>query len=1249
MFRSLLALAIFANLTACFNTPIGSTGSTSRDSTGSTDVSTTKSITQVDAGSTTALRVGVSDTNALKGTSVTLPPGSLNISTSIVIEQGADFANSNIASEVQLVGNVSVTGAGNGVIVRPSENAVLNKPLTISLPLPTSAGLRLGAAAPAYAVYYKYLDPATNQLVAGLKIVDGVSTKFAYDTTAKQDTIQLDGYFGIYWVVTLSREVLAAEVAPPVVSEVAIVNKANTQVMTTAGVVKESTIIATQSIPELVWPKPVLTYDSTTRSVQLSAKPTFAVTGCSATLFESLTDLTGISLATGVVTQATVKLQKLTAFTLVGRFRCFDSQSRLSISGWSDPVSIEAVPTGVAALAPTLAPLPDRGVINTSFTVAANSTNASSFLWSQVEGPSSLFFTASAASTTNISATVDGHYKVQVTATSPDGQTTTQSFGFIWDHTGPDFTGINALVSQPNETEAWIYWTPAHDNVFAPSDVFYEICQSAIVGTCLTNFTVTFTVGPMIWDKKITGMTAGTVYEYAVRAYDKLGNKSPIVKVLTTNKLGNVQYVRSGLHHSCAVMNDGTLKCWGENAYGQLGDGTRLARSSPVTVAIAPVADVALGDRHTCARLLSGSVNCWGSGTHGALGDGTAVDRLSPTTITTADIVVDLAAGNEFTCAVVGTAARQVYCWGLNDKGQLGVTAAASVLSPQILSGVSSVQKIAAGAGHACAIGSSSTRCWGANTQGELGLGTFTSYTGPQIITSTLFTDIAIGGAHTCGVSSGAVKCWGFNSEGQIGDGTLGIRAVPTVITGLTGVTSIAAGPTHTCVITSINEVKCWGQNVNGTIGNLSTLRNLSPTVIPGFFGATPSQVSAGEQASCVVVGPGVKCWGTNSIGQLGIGAANRRPTPVAINPVDTTAKGFKYIKSGAFHACGLMMNGTVECWGRSEYGQLGNNSLVASPTPQIVTGLTQVKQLASGQYHACALSDLDGSVRCWGRDEGGQAGVDPVIQSQMVPIQVGANLGPAAFVATGFNHSCAIFGGAVWCWGVNDYGQLGNGTTSTTAIPVQVIGISNATALSLGTLFGCAIYDADGKVKCWGNNTSGQLGDGTTISRFTASVASPVLVGAVSISSGYDHTCAVLLDSSVSCWGLGNEMRLGNGQTSNQTAPVKVSGITNARNIALGSSFSCATLADGIVSCWGNNASEQLGTLEQPGPLTALNLGWMGLTPSDRFVSAGNEVTCIPLADGTARCLGSPVGGVLSPAYPGYVSYPVSVLAGSN
>jgi alpha-tubulin suppressor-like RCC1 family protein len=630
--------------------------------------------------------------------------------------------------------------------------------------------------------------------------------------------------------------------------------------------------------------------------------------------------------------------------------------------------------------------------------------------------------------------------------------------------------------------------------------------------------------------------------------------------------LSNQVYVAAGGWHSCSVGADGSVNCWGWNGDGQLGNGTTTNTSLPTrvmassfqhpNVPLVGAVEVVAGLYHTCARINNGEVWCWGWNGDGELGDGSTTMRTAAVPVVGITNAIQLALGAEHTCALL--ADHTVRCWGDNDQGELGYgSSLSSSTTPVAVAGLTNVTAVSATWNGGCVrLDDGTMQCWGDADLGATGNGT------------------------------------------ALGNGFTPIQYTPTPV----------RNPTNTADLTNVSTISTGG---NGT--------------------------------NCAILADGTAyCWGFNADGETGSGIISSWRTginglilPTAVG--STNGSPLTAIAMGGYQACGRTADGNYWCWGDNTYGQLGNNTTTGSSVPvynDIPQWVSPTQRIAAAGRAACVINSACGTVSCWGANESGQLG-DGTTTTRSTPAFVSGFAGcPSDVVAlagggalggqpvySGFNnYFCALRAdGTVWCWGQNDSGQLGNGSTTDSLVPVQVSGISNAVAIAPG----CALL-ADGTVSCWGYNVDGEVGDGTNQPR-TTPVPVQGLSNVTAITGEGSH-CALRTDGTVWCWGNNFNGQLGNGSAgagTNSWTPVQVSqatGLDTAVSIT-GADGHCALRSDGTAWCWGVNLYGQVGdgtTTDRPTPTRVSgSVGIVGI-----FATADN--TCAIQGDGSLRCWGA-------------------------
>ena len=764
-------------------------------------------------------------------------------------------------------------------------------------------------------------------------------------------------------------------------------------------------------------------------------------------------------------------------------------------------------------------------------------------------------------------------------------------------------------------------------------------------------------------------------------------------------------------YNNCRVFSDGSLKCWGPNMAGSLGQGLKQNHwgdEAGETGDNLPYIELSKGTNilklvrgtyNACAIRADNSLKCWGSrgpglgiGTGSTVGDepGEMGGNLLTVNLGAGMTAIDVAVASDHTCAILNDG--YVRCWGdVTRKDALGYPTTEPVgLDPLTMGDSLSV----------------------------LDLGTHPVTTQPFKAKA-----ITAGNAHFCVIlETDEVKCWGYHYQGQLGQitstfrlgGAAGDMGDNLKFTNLgTGRTAkqIVAGSTHTCAILDTNEVKCWGRNDKGQLGQGDTTNrgrdigsmgddlpavDLGADVDSNKF--TALAVATGHDHTCAILNDSsVKCWGNNIYGQLGLGdVANRGDEagemgnallPVDLGTVADVPLGAKAIATSGVNTCAILTNDTVKCWGYSSFGENGLGDTVTRgdeagemgnllPTLNLGTDFVPAQIVAStleGFFFGkvCAVSTL-GKFKCWGQNGNSLNTGDLGLEDHMAPgdepgelatipaIQLGAGKTALSVVSTVTGHCALLNDGSVKCWGYNIWGQLGLGHQNDIADEPGELGDSllslnfgegrSALSIGYGNEFGCALLD-NGQIKCWGVDSTGQLGTGGLTGR-TMAPSDPVLLGdgitAKALAVGYDHACAVLADNNVKCWGgnangqLGYEDSVPRGTQAdlmgNNLPSVALGSGRTAVSVSAGNRFTCAILDNYSLKCWGANQQGQLAQ-GHTDPL-GNDVGEMGndLSAIDfgngrkvQKVSAGTIHACALLDDFSLACWGHADTGALA------------------
>lgn len=365
----------------------------------------------------------------------------------------------------------------------------------------------------------------------------------------------------------------------------------------------------------------------------------------------------------------------------------------------------------------------------------------------------------------------------------------------------------------------------------------------------------------------------------------------------------------------------------------------------------------------------------------------------------------------------------------------------------------------------------------------------------------------------------------------------------------LTLVEAVAAGGYHTCAVTDAGGVKCWGGNAYGQLGDGSSTQRHTPVDVVGLTADVKAITAGGPYTCALTTAGGVKCWGRNYAGQLGDGTET--PSNIPVEVVGLTS-GVKAIAGGGHHSCALTEVGGIKCWGSNDSRQVGDGTTRDRHRPVDVVGLTRgVRAVATGEHHTCAITEA-GGVKCWGDNDSGQLG-DGTKKERGIPVDVVGLASGAQMIAAGGNHTCILTNeGGVQCWGDNTQGQLGNAQQTNSAVPVNVAGLMKGVtkiAAGVGSVRELEVFvgahtcalTVTGGVKCWGDNDDGQLGEGRAVERDTIVDVLGLASGVKAIAAGAHHSCALTTAGQVKCWGDNSQGQLGNGTSTNSPIPVDV------------------------------------------------------------------------------------------------------------
>jgi uncharacterized repeat protein (TIGR02543 family) len=616
------------------------------------------------------------------------------------------------------------------------------------------------------------------------------------------------------------------------------------------------------------------------------------------------------------------------------------------------------------------------------------------------------------------------------------------------------------------------------------------------------------------------------------------GLPTPMVdKVSAIEAVLYATQIQTGGNHSLALMSNKTVRAWGRNSDGQLGNGTTINKYTSVKVSgLSNIRAVAAGEYHSLALKEDGTVWGWGRNNDGQLGNGGGSDQLTPVQITINSghpSQAAVAISTRYTHSLILMEDGTVWALGDNADGQLGNGSTAKQtqavqVSTESNAPLQNIVSVSAGDYHSLALDEDGAIwAWGYNGGGELGQGSHDEDFIPKAVkvkdNQVKFIEISAGSSHSLALQEdGTVWAWGENEAGQLGDVTE-FNKKSAVQTTVTDAVYIAAGGQFSLALKNDKTVWGWGSNGVGELGDGTFIARALPvkTQINDVVA-----IAAGENHALAVKEDGtVWSWGFNLRGQLGNGDFLTKSSPVQVfTAVDSPLEDITALAAGDSHSLALKRDGTIWAWGDNQRGQVGNTGDAYTQHYAVQVQLTDVIAIAAGEYYSLALQS-NGSVWAWGANTNLQLG-DGTTTNTSTPVQVIDNgdstgylteittiaarmnnslaikndensrsvwlwgnqqalsaihsLPDITAIAAGDNHQLALSSdGSVWSWGNNPYGQLGIGTTIDATVPTEVVGMSQVVALAAGTSHSMALR-SDRTVWTWGYGYNGQLGEGT-------------------------------------------------------------------------------------------------------------------------------------------------------------------------
>ena len=878
----------------------------------------------------------------------------------------------------------------------------------------------------------------------------------------------------------------------------------------------------------------------------------------------------------------------------------------------SDPVSVLADGIATATITVTVKDTDSNPVTDATVTLVQTGSSSMNIVTNVGDGTYTFIVSSTTVETVTYTATANGITIIQTAdVIFTEGTLTASDFNMTLD------------VNESTVIEDWFILSSADDTDNDPLTALvktqgsYGTCavtddSLAYLKTIETNATdsceleisdgtetvqITVTINSLYW-KQISAESRhtvaiksdGTLWSWGSNTNGQLGDGTTTDSLVPTQEstvATDWSSVSTGYMYTIALKVDGTLWSWGSNSDGQLGDGTTTDRHVPTQESTAAIdwSSVSVGGYHTVALKDDGTLWAWGVNSFGQLGDGTTTNRSVPTQESTAATdwsSVHAGGGSTHTVAIKDDGT--LWAWGQNTDGQLGDRPTIDSLVPkQESTAATDWSSVSAGYMYTIALKVDGTLwAWGNNEYGQLGDGTTTNRSVPtqESTAATDWSSVSVGIGHAAALKDdGTLWAWGYNGSGQLGDGTTTHRSVPTQeSTTATDWSSVSAGYMYTIALKVDGTLWAWGDNTDGQLGDGTRTNNFVPT--QESTAATDwSSVSVGDYHTVAIKDDGTLwAWGDNTDGQLGDGTTNNKSVPTQES---TAATDWSSVSAGGDYTEALKDDGTLWAWGYNGSGQLGDGTTTNRSVPtQESTTATDWSSVSVGIGHAAALKD-DGTLWAWGDNFNGELG-DGTTTDSLVPKQESTTATDWSSVSVGGNHTVALkVDGTLWAWGDNGGGQLGEGTTTDRLVPTQEsTTATDWSSVSAGYMYTIALK-VDGTLWAWGDNTDGQLGDGTTNNKSVPIQESTVATDWSSASAGYRQTIALKDDGTLWAWGDNSSGQLGDGTTTDRLVPTQESTTaTDWSSPSPGRNHTAVLKVDGTLWTWGNNSGGQLGVL---------------------------------------------------------------------